>query len=183
MSIDINKKINDINNFLNKIYFPVLQKHHGLTQEGATDIAQRIVNRINQKDYAEFLENLDTNDFVSLIDLATSGGIVYNGENGTEFEDINEVFKARTLGTILAYCDKKGISTREYDTEPMILPTKAEEKVASFGTDEWKMFLTGNSLAFHNKYGTKSKSELEQLRQKILESVETTKTTSVKKTF
>ena len=60
---------------------------------------------------------------------------------------------------------------------------EAEEKVASFGTDEWKMFFNGDSLAFHNKYGTKSKSELEQLRQKILESVETTKTTSVKKTF
>ena len=184
MSIDINKKITDINNFLNKIYFPVLQKHHGLTQAGATDIAQRIVNRINQKDYAEFLENLDTQNFLSLIDLATSGGVVYKNGNETEFEEINNVFKNRTLGTILAYCDKKGISTREYDSEPMVLPTEAEKKVAAFGEEEWNMFFNGDSLAFHNKHGKVSKKdELTQLKQRILESVETTKTNSVKKTF
>ena len=66
----------------------------------------------------------------------------------------------------------------------MTLPTEAEEKVSSFGEEEWKMFFNGDALAFHNKHGKDSKKdELTQLRQKILESVETTKTNPVKKTF
>ena len=143
-----------------------------------------MINKINEKDYVKYLEELDTEDFNSLIDLATVGGVVYKNGNETEFEDINNVFKARTLGTILAYCDKEKISTREYDSEPMILPTEAEKKVSSFGEEEWKMFFNGDALAFHNKYGNVSKKdELTQLKQKILESVETTKTNPVKKTF
>ena len=184
-------KVSNVDNFIEfveKMYFPLLveygvlpddEKNPEKTKKIKTIYRQKVVNRLNKStDRDAYFEN-----YRSMINLITDGGIVYQDENGTQFEDINEAFITSTLGTMAGLCKKHGVKMEEYDLGSMILPTSAEERVANTPHEDFVMFLTGDSNAFHNKYGTKTKSELEQLRQRILESVETTKTNPIRKTF
>lgn len=181
-------KVDNFIEFVEKMYFPLLaeygvlpddQKYPEESEKVKTIYRQKVVNKLDKSPNRDvYFENYRT-----MIDLISDGGIVYQDENGTQFEDINEAFITSTLGAMAGLCKKNGVKMEEYDLGPMTLPTSAEEKIANTPQEDFVMFLTGDSLAFYNKYGTKSKSELEQLRQKILESVETTKTNPIRKTF
>ena len=174
MSINFNQKIEDINIFLNKQYFPLL-KEYGITDDELQEILQNIVNKIDGM--KEKLDEFDTEDYGSLIDLATNGGIVYKDENGTQFEDINEALINTTIGSMAALCKKNGVPMNEYSIgNPNVLPTEAEEKVSKLDSEDFKMFFKGDSLGFYNKYGNgqkkTSKDELEEIKQRLLKETE-----------
>lgn len=181
-------KVDNFIEFVEKMYFPLLveygvlpddEKNPEEAEKVKQNYRQKVVNRLDKSTNRDaYFEN-----YRSMIDLITDGGIVYQDENGIQFEDINEAFITSTLGTMAGLCKKHGVKMEEYDLGSMILPTSAEERVANIPHEDFVMFLTGDSLAFHNKYGTKTKDELEQLKQKILESASSTKTNSVRKTF
>lgn len=190
MSVDFNKKIEDINIFLNDMYYPLLQRY-GLTKDELIDITQKIVNKLDSM--KDRLDEIDTEDYRSLVNLATNGGIVYKDDNGTQFEDINEAFINSTIGSMKALCDKNGVEMSDYSLgNPNVLPTIAEEKVSKMYLEDFKMFFKGDALGFYNKYsvGPNIKQEndtkeatkdiLEQLRESLLQSKQP-ETTSVKK--
>lgn len=166
MSINIENKQKDINNFMNEKYFPLL-KEYEVSEEELNTIVQNIVNNLNNEEY---VEQLDTEDYRSLIDMATNGGIVYKDAKGTQFEDINEAFISSTLGAMALLCKKNGVPMEDYSLgNTSILPTEAEEKVAGFGREERIMFLTGNKEAFYIKYGNVQKKDLLEQKKELLE--------------
>lgn len=174
MGINFNQKIEDINNFLNKQFFPLL-KAYGLNEEEMQTILQNIVNKVDSM--KDKLDEIDTEDYSSLLDLATNGGIVYKDENGTQFEDINEALINSTIGSIAAICKKKGIPMEDYSLgNPNVLPTEAEEIISKLDTEDFKMFFRGDSLGFYNRHGEgqkiTEKDKLEKVKQKLLDSIE-----------
>ena len=62
MSINIENKQKDINNFMNEKYFPLL-KEYEVSEEELNNIVQNIVNNLNNEEY---VEQLDTEDYRSL---------------------------------------------------------------------------------------------------------------------
>lgn len=174
MGINFNQKIEDINIFLNKQYFPLL-KAYGITDDELQEILQNIVNKIDIM--KEKLDEFDTEDYGSLINLATNGGIIYKDENDTYFEDINETLIDTTIRSMAALCKKNDVPMKEYNIgNPNVLPTEAEEIISKLDTEDFKMFFKGDSLGFYNRHGEgkkiTEKDKLEKVKQKLLESIE-----------
>lgn len=185
MSINFNKKYDDINKFMNNKYLPLL-KEYEISEAELKIILQNLANNANNDEY---VAALDTEDDRALIDMATNGGIVYKDETGTQFEDINEVFISSTLGAMKLLCKKNGVPMEDYSLgNSSILPTEAEEKVAGFDREDRIMFFTGNSKAFFNKHGNVQKKDLLEQKKELLEASKVeepilVEIPSVKKTF
>ena len=156
MSIDVNRKLDKINSFINEKYFPLL-KAYEISEDNLKTIIQNIVNKCNDFD---FIVDLDEDDYHELIDMATNGGIVYKDENGSKYEDINEAFIFSTIGSMALLGEKNGVDMGEYNIgNPNTLYNHAQEQLANYDREDYIMFFTGNAKAFNNKHDNAFGSE------------------------
>ncbi len=130
-------KIIKINDFINKKYFPILRKY-GLSDEELMDILQKIVNKLNDKSY---LEKLDVDDSISLVNLCTDNGLNYKKENKKLFGAINSAFVTSTI------CAIEGYDTGNESTLPFI----SDRISYDLGnTETRKYFFKGDGEGFYN---------------------------------
>ena len=150
MSIDVNRKLDKINSFINEKYFPLL-KEYEISENELETIIQNIVNKCNDFDY---IVDFDEDNYHDLVDMATNGGIVYKNDGNSKYEDINEAFIYSTIGSMALLAKKNGVEMGEYSLgNSNTLYSRAQEKLANYNRDDYIMFFTGDAKAFNNKHG------------------------------
>lgn len=177
MSMSYSEKIAKIVSFGNDQYYPSLKAINGknpkeediiITDEILNRISQNICNKCNDVNY---IEGLDVEDYFSLLDMFTNGGVVYKDDTGSYYEEENKAFTASLLGNIAATCDKNGTPLSKYSLGEMVLPTQAEENISGKrNIEDFIMFLTGDSLGYHKKHGNVFGSETphEDIEEEII---------------
>ena len=130
-------KIIKINDFINKKYFPIL-RNYGLSDEELMIIVQKIVNKLNDESY---LEKIDVEDTVSLINLCTDNGLKYRKGNSDLFSGINAAFVTSTI------CAMEGYDSGNESTLPFI----SDRISYDLGnTETRKYFFMGDGESFYN---------------------------------
>lgn len=155
MNMNDSKKVDLICNFVYDKFLPVIKK--SVNDEELEVIMQNIANFF--KDRTGF-DKLDVEDNYDLLKMVTNGGIVYKENGKTYYEEENEAFMHSILGNMAFKCAKNGVEMGDYDLgNSSTLPTDSEEKVSKSDAEDFIMFLTGNALGYHKKYGNVIESE------------------------